>query len=266
MIRRTNHVRSRPALIGGLAAESVKLWTLLSNRILAVVVLIIIAGSGGLLSASLLSRLIDSRFAGQTIEASPLQFVDSVLWAQIIVAVIGVLAVAGEYTSGQIRLSLLALPTRLPWLASKTLVLAATGFVIGVLGTTISLGLSVMILSGTEVVYTVEFGEAATLCLRSGLYLATIAALAVGLTAVLRNVVAGLTVVLGLLVVVPPVLSSIPGIGWLADYTPTFAGRRLISDFDSLAQLSPWGGYGVLALWAAAMLIVAGVLLIARDA
>lgn len=266
MTRRSTHAPTMPAWLGALSAELVKLWTLLSNRILLAVSVLIIFGSGGLLSIGLVARLTDPRFAGQSIEATPMQFVDSVLWAQILVAIIAVLAVTGEYTSGQVRLSLLALPTRLPWLGAKTLVLSAAGLLIGVVGTAISLGISVLVLTGTDVRYQVEAMEAVALCLRSGLYLAAIAVLAVGLTAVLRHVVASLVAVLALLVVMPPVLSSVPGIGWVADYTPTFAGRRLISDFDSLAQLTPWGGFGVLAAWAVAALLLAGVMLKTRDA
>ncbi|MFV0432582.1 MAG: hypothetical protein ACK5LO_01165 [Leucobacter sp.] len=254
------------ALLGAVRSELVKLWSLLSNRILAAVAVLIIAGSGGMLSMSTIARLTDPRFAGQRIEATPMMFVDGVLWAQIIVAIIAVLAVTGEYTSGQVRLSFLALPTRLPWLGAKALVLAATGFAIGVVGSAISLGISALALPGTDVRYDIEASEAVMLSLGSGLYLAAIAALAVGVTAVLRHVVAALVAVLVLLIVAPPLLASVPGIGRVADYLPTIAGRRLISDFDSVAQLDPWAGYGVLLAWAACALLAAGVLLRARDA
>ncbi len=50
-----------------------------------------------------------------------------------------------------------------------------------------------------------------------------------------------------------------------ADFAPTHAGRRLISDFDTIAQLDPWTGFGVLVAWAAAALILAGALLRTRD-
>jgi ABC-2 type transport system permease protein len=256
----------RPVVFGALASEAVKLWTLRSNRVLATAGLLVIAGSGVLLPAGLLSRTTDPRFAGQTITAEPMQFVDSVLWAQVIVAVLAVLAVTGEYGSGQARLSLLALPTRLPWLAAKALVLATLSFLIGVIGSTISLGLPAVILAGSEILYAPEPGAVIGLALRSGTYLAAIALLATGTAAVLRHVVAALIAALGLLIVVPPVLSSIPGIREAADYTPTQAGRRLISDLSTIAQLDPWAGFGVLVLWAVGALVVAGVLLRARDA
>ncbi|WP_449281962.1 hypothetical protein [Leucobacter sp.] len=247
-------------------AEALKLWSLLSNRILLIVPVVMIAGSGTMLSLGMISRLTDPRFAGQEIAATPLMFVDSVLWAQIIVAIVAVLAVTGEYTSGQVRLSLLALPTRLPWLGAKATVLAVAGFLVGIIGSAIALCVSALVLPGTEVQYEISFGEAILLSVKSGLYLGVIAILAVGLTAVIRHVVAALIAVLVLLIVLPPVLGSIPGVRDAVDYLPTIAGRRLVSDFETAAQLTPWAGFGVLAVWAAAVLVLSGVLLRTRDA
>lgn len=257
---------ARPAWIGSLSAEALKLWSLLSNRVLLIAPVAMIAGSGAMLSLGMISRLTDPRFAGQTITATPLMFVDSVLWAQIIVAIVAVLAVANEYTSGQVRLSLLALPTRLPWLGAKAIVLAAAGFLVGIIGSATALGVSALVLPGTEVQYEIGLGEATVLSVRSGLYLAVIAILAVGLTAIVRHVVAALVAVLALLTVLPPVLGSIPGVRVVVDYLPTIAGRRLISDFETVAQLTPWAGFGVLAVWAAGVLVLSGVLLKTRDA
>lgn len=266
MTRRNTLAPARPLFVGALAAEAVKLWTLRSSRVLAAVALLMIVGTGVLLSFSLLSRTEDPRFAGQAIGIEPIQLVDSVLWAQIVVAVLAVLATTGEYTSGQVRLSLLALPRRSPWLVAKAVVLAALAFLVGVVGALGALGLPALILAGSEVRYEPGPGEAVVLALRSGLYLAAIAVLAVGVATALRHVVGALTAVLGLLIMAPPLLSSIPGVREAADYTPTYAGRRLISELPSTAELDPWVGFGVLALWAAVALLAAGALLHARDA
>lgn len=265
MNRQTIDATVRPAWVGAIGAEVVKLWSLLSNRILLLLPVVMIAGSGGLLSLGMVARLTDERFAGQEIAATPMMFIDAVLWAQIVVAIVAVLAVTNEYTSGQVRLSLLSLPTRTPWLGAKALVLGAAGFLIGVVGSAIALGISAAVLTHTDVRYEIAFGEAAVLSLKSGLYLAMIAILAIGVTALIRHVVAALIAVLALLIVLPPVLASIPGVSDVADYLPTIAGRRLISDFETVAHLTPWAGFGVLSIWAAGALVLSGVLLKARD-
>jgi ABC-2 type transport system permease protein len=266
MNRQNVGTKARPAWIGSVSAEVLKLWSLLSNRILLIVPVVMIAGSGGMLAIGMVGRLTDERFAGQEITATPIQFVDSVLWAQIVVAIVAVLAVTNEYTSGQVWLSLLALPTRIPWLGAKALVLGVAGFLVGVIGSAIALGLSAIVLTGTDVGYEVSFEEAALLSVKSGLYLAVIAIFSIGVTALIRHVVAALIAVLALLIVLPPVLSSIPGVSDAVDYLPTIAGRRLISEFETVAQLTPWAGFGVLTVWAIAVLVLSAVLLKTRDA
>ena len=266
MTLRTVSSSTRPALAGALSSEALKLWTLRSQRALAAGALLLIISTGILLMISTRSRLTDPRFAGQPVTPEPPQLVDSVLWAQIVIAVLAVLGVTSEYTSGQARLSLLAVPSRATWLAAKAAVSATLGFLVGVVGTGLLLGVAALLLPGSEVGYAPELAESVGLALGSGAYLAAIAALATGVAAALRHVVAALTAVLGLLVVVPALLASIPGIRAAADYTPTHAGRRLISDFPTTAELDPSVGFGVLALWTVLALLVAGVLLQARDA
>lgn len=265
MTQQSTRPSSRPPLAGSLASEGVKLRTLPINSLLSLVAVISIIGTGGMLAASLLTRLSDPQFAGETVAAVPLQFVDSVLWAQLIVAVIAVLAVTNEYSSGEVRLSLLALPARWPWLAGKSIVLALRGFLIGVFGAGGSLGLSALLLSGSEVAYDLGIAEAVSLTLRSGLYLAAIAVFSVSVATVVRHVVAALIAVLVLLVVLPPLLSSIAALEITADFTPTYAGRRIISDFPTLAELSPWAGFGVLLLWVVVATVGAASLLKVRD-
>lgn len=260
--------RGRPALVGAVASETVKLTTLRSNWILAAVAFIMIVGSGLLQGLSLVSRLTDPRFAGQLIEARPMQFVDSVLWAQVLIAVIAVLAVTGEYGSGQIKLSLLAVPTRLPVLVAKTLATAVLGFGIGTIGAGLALSIPLTILPAAGIDYPIDLSTGAGLALGSGAYLAAIAALATAIGMLLRNVIAGLAVVLPLVTILPSVIASIP-IQFIRDaaaYFPTIAGRMLISDLPTTAALTPWHGYLVLLAWILVLWAAAAVTLRAGDA
>ena len=260
--------RGRPALVGAVASEIVKLTTLRSNWILAAVAFVIIVSSGVLQGLSLVSRLTDPRFAGQLIEARPMQFVDSVLWAQVLIAVIAVLAVTGEYGSGQIKLSLLATPTRLPVLAAKTIAATVLGFGIGTVGASLALSIPLAFLPAAGIDYPIDLPTGAGLALGSGAYLAAIAALGTAIGMLLRNVIAGLAVTLPLVTILPSVVSSIP-VPFIRDaaaYFPTTAGRMLISDLETTAPLEPWQGYLVLLAWVVVLWAAASVSLRARDA
>lgn len=250
------------------ASEAVKLSTLRSNWILSIVAFFMIVGSGLLQGLSLVSRLTDPRFAGQFIEARPIQFVDSVLWAQVLIAVIAVLAATGEYGSGQIKLSLLAAPTRLPVLAGKTSAAAALGFGVGTVGAGLALCIPLTFLPAAGIDYPIDLPTGLGLAFGSGAYLAAIGALATSLGMLLRNVVAGLAVTLPLVTILPSVVASVP-VQFVSDaaaYFPTTAGRMLISDLNTTAPLESWQGYLVLLAWVAVLWAAAAITLRVRDA
>jgi ABC-2 type transport system permease protein len=258
----------RPALFGAVISETVKLITLRSNWILSIVAFVMIVGSGLLQGLALVSRLTDPRFAGKLLEARPMQFVDSVLWAQVLIAVVAVLAVTGEYAAGQIKLSLLALPTRVPLLAAKTITMAVLGFVIGAVGAALAVSIPLTFLPAAGIDYPIDLSTAAGLTLGSGAYLAAIAGLATAIGMLLRNVIAGLAVTLPLVTILPSVISSIPidFIRSSAAYFPTTAGRILISDLPTTASLEPWQGYLVLMAWVVVLWVAAAASLWFRDA
>lgn len=260
--------RGRPALLGAIASEAVKLRSLRSNWILSAAALVLIIGSGTMQCVGLIARLTDPRFAGQLIEARPMQFVDAVLWAQVLIAVIAVLAATGEYGSGQIKLSLLALPTRLPLLAAKAITVALLAFVIGVVGAAVALAVPLAVLAESGIDYPIDLPTAVGLALGSGAYLAAIAALSSAAGMLLRHVVPALAVTLATVTILPSIIASIPVdvIRDAAAYFPTTAGRMLISDLPTTAALEPWQGYLVLLAWVAAVWIAAAVSLRARDA
>ena len=260
--------RGRPQLLGAVISETVKLTTLRSNWTLAAVAFVMIVGSGVLQGVALVSRLTDPRFAGQFIEARPMQFVDSVLWAQVLVAVIAVLAVTGEYGSGQIKLSLLTTPTRLPVLGGKTIAVVLLGLGLGTTGAGLALSIPLTFLPTAGIEYPIDPSTGIGLALGSGAYLAAVAAMATAVGALVRNVVAGLAITLPLVTILPSVISSVP-VQFIRDaaaYLPTTAGRMLISDLETSATLQPWQGYLVLLAWAAALWAAAAVTLRARDA
>lgn len=260
--------RARPTLFGAVVSETVKLTTLRSNWILSIVAFVMIVGSGLLQGLALVSRLTDPRFAGQLVEARPMQFVDSVLWAQVLIAVIAVLVATGEYGSGQIRLSLLAVPTRLPVLAAKTIATALLGFAVGTGGAVLALCIPLTFLPAAGIDYPIDLSTGAELTFGSGVYLAAIAALASAIGMLLRNVIAALAVTLPLVTILPSVVSSIPidSIRDTAAYFPTTAGRMLISDLATFAPLEPWQGYLVLLTWVAVLWVAAAATLRLRDA
>ncbi|MCU1432860.1 MAG: transporter permease [Actinotalea sp.] len=197
--------------------------------------------------------------------------------AQLTVAVLGVLAISGEYTTGMIRSTLTAVPTRLPALLAKALVVTVVVALVTLVG--VALSYVATIPFHDELGVTLDLSDSTTVRILLGtpLYLATIALLAFAVGALLRHSAGALAAVLGLLLVIENVFALIPLTFFenISPFLPGTAGGRLLMDeaqiemstlFQTGPALTPWQGYAVLLAWALALLTTAAVLLRRRDA
>jgi ABC-2 type transport system permease protein len=186
--------------------------------------------------------------------------------AQLLIGTLGVLLIAGEYSTGMIRSSLTAVPQRWPVLAGKVAVLAAVTLAVLVptvlltfVGGQAVLGEKGIALTDDGVLRSV-FGTAA--------YLTGVGVLGMALGFLLRNTAAALTSVVALLLIVPGVVSLLPA-GWsetIAPYLPSNAGQAFMSVGDNPDLLTPSAGAAVFIGWLVVLLSVAVTLLRRRDA
>ncbi|HWR84580.1 MAG TPA: ABC transporter permease [Rhodoglobus sp.] len=192
------------------------------------------------------------------------------MFGQLVVAVLGVLVVSGEYSTGMIRSTLTAVPRRLPALWAKAVVLFVATFVVGAVSTVGSFLLASSILGGRGIEASL-LDEGVLLALAGGsLYLALVAVFALGIGTMLRSSAGGIAAALGILLLLPVVLQLIPT-EWAADlipYTPSAAGMALSAlPGDTIAgQPEVWQSGLALLAWVAASILGAALLLKRRDA
>ncbi len=196
---------------------------------------------------------------------------------QLAVAVLAILTIAGEYSTGMIRSTLTAVPGRVAVLAAKALVLSIVVLVVTV--ATMALSYVATMPWQDQLGATLDLTDAETVRMTVGLplYLVAIALFAFAIGALVRNSSAALTGVIALLLVVETVLSMIPlrAVELISPFLPSTAGRRVLIDSEMLrlidgdstgAHLDPWIGYGVLVVWVIVLSAAAAVLLRRRDA
>lgn len=196
-------------------------------------------------------------------------------FAQVVVAVLGVLTITGEHSTGMIRSTLAAVPTRLPALGAKALLIAVLGFVLGVVGVSLAYLFSYPLL-GSAGAPDLADPEVQRIFWGTGLYLAGVGLLGLGVGAILRHTAGAVTLVLGVLLM----LSSLWQLFMMtADvftraypYLPSTAGERIATPQTTDAvmggpeMLSPWAGFAVFMVYVVITLAVAAVLLRRRDA
>lgn len=198
-------------------------------------------------------------------------------FAQLVVAVLAILTITGEYTTGQIRSSVAAVPRRSPILAAKAITLFVAVFTVA----TVALGFSWLgtlpFLNQMNLSLDLTDPDAVRVLLGTPLYLATIALFSFAIGALVRHSAGALAIVLGLLLVVENVFSALPFrfFELVSPFLPSTAGGRILLDAETLstmneaakgAALTAWQGYGVLVAWTAVLLTAAAVLMRRRDA
>ncbi|HEY8480868.1 MAG TPA: ABC transporter permease subunit [Spirillospora sp.] len=259
----------RPGFAQLLLAEWTKIRTVRSTLWSLVLYALLSLGFTTLLVSIVTASWDDASAADrQAISADPANFIlSSGFFGQLVICVLGVLVICSEYSTGMIRATMLAVPRRLPVLWAKAAVFTAVALVAGLAVSFVSFLIGSAILGGTV---PVSLGDEGVLraVIGSGLYLAMLGLFSLAIGAIVRHTAGAITTVLGLVLVVGPLAMLIPGkIGdYVYGYMPSEAGHLITKTRQGPDDLlSPWEGYGVLAIWTFVLLAVAAYLLKRRD-
>jgi ABC-2 type transport system permease protein len=189
-------------------------------------------------------------------------------FAQLTICVLGVLVITGEYTTGMIKASLLAVPKRVPMLAAKCVVFAALVFLVGLLVAFPSFFIGAALLHDKAPVSLADQNVLRSV-IGAALYLAVLGLFALAIGALVRHTGAGITVVIGLVLVLSPLAQLLPGSfgEHVHAYLPSEAGHLIAQAHRSPDDLlTPWQGFGVFCLWTVLLLLAATYFLERRDA
>ena len=188
--------------------------------------------------------------------------------AQFAIGVLGVLFITGEYATGSIRVSLAAVPGRLPMLWGKAIAFGLVALVLCVPAVLASFLAGQSILAAKNL--DTGLGEPGVVraVLGSALFLTAVGLLGLGLGALLRNTAGAISALFGLLFAPQLVLGLLPES--VSDaayrYLPTPAGAAVSSVHQDPLALSPWTGFGLFCLYTAIVLGLAAWQLRRRDA
>ncbi|HEX4830375.1 MAG TPA: hypothetical protein VH478_04700 [Trebonia sp.] len=203
-----------------------------------------------------------------TTDPTSLVFGPGFFLGQLALGVLGVIVVSGEYSTGAIRSSLLAVPGRLPMLAAKIIVFALLEIVISAVMIFVVFFITTSIFS-SHVSITISQPGMVGACIGAIFYLTVVGLFAMSVGGLIRHTAGAIATVVGIILVVPSLIGLIPGTvaQHISAYFFTNAGVLVAQTHQQPGDLlSPWQGLGVFVLEVAILLAAGAWLLKRRDA
>lgn len=248
-------------------SEWTKFRSLRSTLITLVVSVILTIGLGTLISAVTASHWSQSSPGDRADFNAVVTSLDGIRFSQLAVGVLGVLLISGEYATGMIRASLTAVPKRLPVLWAKLSVFTGVVGIISIISTFIAFFLGQAMLSSQHLQVTISSPDALRMVAGAGIYVLLVGLIGMALGGLMRNTAAGISSLVALFFVIPPILNLLPK-SWannIGPYLPSNAGESFWGHPNGV-HLSALAGLLVLCGWTAAAIAAAAVRLKSQDA
>jgi hypothetical protein len=185
-----------------------------------------------------------------------------VSFTQLLIAALGVLVVTSEYGSGLIRATFTAVPSRLPVVWAKTLVVAAVTFLATLVAVVAAFVTAQATLAAADISISIREPGVLRALIGGALFLTVSAEIGVGFGWLVRSTAGALAAVVGFLFLLPALGQVVPGI---APYLTSNAGSAILQTGPA-GPVSPWLGFGLFTAYAAAVLVTAAYVVRRRDA
>jgi ABC-2 type transport system permease protein len=224
-------------------------------------------GLGAVISAAAARGYARSSVSGKLSWDPTAVSLDGMGIATLAIAVLGVLAISSEYSSGMIRTSLIAVPRRGRVLAAKSLVFAVVTFLVGEATSFAAFFAGQALMAGHAPHAALGDPGVARAVAGAGLAPTAPAVLAVAAGTLLRHPAAAIAAMIAVLFVLPAIAQALPD-SWrnpVTEFWPTQAGGQLVTVHTAARTLQPWAGFGVMCLFTAIVYAIAWTLLDRRG-
>ena len=262
-------IQGRQTFLRSVRAEWIKFWSLRSTWITSFITIALTV----LFGAGLTAAFGQSEHYPDTAKN---MITSGLTFGQVVVAVLGALIITGEYSSGQIRSSLTAIPHRGRLLLAKAVVLSVVAFLLGSVSVFLSWAISKPFIG--EHAGSLTDSHYAGHIWGSGLVFAVIALMALGLGFLLRSTAGTITVIVSLLFIIStPLQIAASKWDWIYKIIGCLPSTVSEAVSDPFQRTTEWGGQGaqflthgqaiaVFAAWAIVPLLIAWFVFSRRDA
>jgi ABC-2 type transport system permease protein len=187
---------------------------------------------------------------------------------QLLLGALGVLFVSGEFSTGMIRSTFAAVPSRLPVLWAKFIVFFLAAVVLMVASCLVAYLAAQALIGQYRPAYSLSDPGVLRVVIGTGVYLTLIGLIGGSLGWIVRSTPGALVSYFALMLVLPVLAETVLGT-WGKDvgkFLPSVAGSSFIALPRDPGTLTPWVGLGVLVAWVALGIGTAALTLRRRDA
>lgn len=294
----------RAGLVGAMRSEFTKLRSVRSTYWTIAALFIVSAGIAAIAGFAIANNIHNNPANKAGMDATQASLIAFFEFGQLVIAVLGALAITSEYSTGMIRTSLTAMPRRGTVYTAKLIVFTTVSLIVSLVTSFVSFfvgqaamagsGVSASLFHSTTIPTNAEMrppaggpgsgppivtfhgttlitpGSVLTAIIGTALFVTAVALIAFALGSIIRHSAGAITSAIGLMFVLPIIIQILPE-NWRADlmrFFPDAAGRVLsvtVSQGDQHLW-SAWPQFGVTLLYAAVLLAIGGYLFRRRDA
>lgn len=251
-----------------IASEWIKFRSLRSTYVTLLVIFVATVGIGVIGGIVTVTQWVHHMSASDRASFNPIQTsLNGVNFAELAIAVLGVLVISGEYATGMIRATMTIVPKRLPVLWAKMVVFGLVAAVVSAISTFAAFFVTQAILTRRHLNVSISSPGAFRMTADAFIYLTLVGIVALAIGTLIRNTAGSISTVVGLLYVLPVLFEILPH-SWsshVAKYTLSNAGQSFFGTGDP-GSLSPAWSFVVLLVWTIVLVAAAAVRLKRTDA
>lgn len=235
-------------------SEWIKFWSVRSTWITLLIAVLLLVGFG-LLASSMFGGPGDPAGPPGNEATDPVSAsLTGTNFAMLAFGTLGVLLMAGEYSTGMIRSSVAAVPKRLPMLWAKIAVFSAVVFTVALAGAVIAFTAGQAIIGDGGASWT-DPGVARAV-IGTAVVLTGSGLLGIGLGALMRSTPGAITTLFGVMFLLSGIAALLIPDSWsdVVQYLPQTAASAFTEVTQQPGDLSPWAGLSVFAGYVAAVI------------
>jgi ABC-2 type transport system permease protein len=251
-----------------LRSEWTKFWSLRSTWWTLLIAVVVTIGFTTLISWGASSHLDSMKPEDRaTLDVTNMAMV-GIAFGQLALAVLGVLVISGEYSTGGIKTTLVAVPNRLRVLLAKTVVFAFVAWVVGTVTCFVAFFVAMLFWRSHHLAASLSDPGVLRAVFGGGLIALASGLLGLAVGSLIRHSAGSITAVIALLFVVPPLTNLLPG-SWGSAISKRFttnAGQHITEVVHIPGNMHPWPGYFWMLAECVIPLLVGAWLMRQRDA